>query len=63
MRHSDLVGDDINDEPVFERTAQLADHQSRQNRSSSAARFYLDSPNEMALLLDCMIALLDAPTG
>lgn len=59
-----FVGDDINDEPVFERAPPnwLTIKVGRTD-PPSAARFYLDSPNEMALLLDRMIALLEAPTG
>lgn len=57
-----FIGDDVNDEPVFERAPPtwltikvgLSD-------SPSSARYYLDSPNEMALLLDRMIARLGIP--
>lgn len=54
-----FVGDDVNDEPVFERAppSWLTIKVGR-NDPPSRARFYLDSPNEMAMLLERMIVLL-----
>jgi len=54
-----FVGDDLNDEPVFERAppSWLTIKVGRTD-PPSRARFYLDSPNEMAMLLDRMIVLL-----
>ena len=54
-----FAGDDVNDEPVFESAPPhwLTIHIGRGERSSRA-RFFLDSPNEVALLLERMIALL-----
>lgn len=54
-----FVGDDINDEPVFERAppSWLTIKVGRAD-SPSRARFYLDNPKDMAMLLDRMIVLL-----
>ncbi len=54
-----FAGDDVNDEPVFESAPPhwltirigLAEQ-------GSQARFYLDSPNEMAMLLERMLGML-----
>jgi trehalose 6-phosphate phosphatase len=54
-----FVGDDVNDEPVFERAPpSWMTIKVGRTDPSSAARFYLDSPNEVAMLLDRMIRLL-----
>ena len=54
-----FAGDDVNDEPVFEAAADnwLTVRVGRDDRSS-AARFFLDGPNEMAMLLERMLVLL-----
>ena len=56
-----FAGDDINDEPVFETAPPnwLTVRIGRGERSSRA-RFSLDSPSEMAMLLERMLALLPA---
>lgn len=54
-----FAGDDINDEPVFESapphwlTIRIG-----RGEGHSRARFFLDSPSEMAMLLERMLALL-----
>jgi trehalose 6-phosphate phosphatase len=54
-----FAGDDDNDEPVFETAPPhwLTIRIGRQERRS-AARYFLDSPREMAMLLERMLALL-----
>jgi trehalose 6-phosphate phosphatase len=54
-----FAGDDVNDEPVFESAPPhwLTVRIGRCERHS-AARFFLDSPSEMAMLLERMLALL-----
>jgi len=60
-----FAGDDINDEPVFESAPAhwLTVRIGRVGLSErhSAARYFLDSPNEMAMLLERMLALLPPP--
>ena len=56
-----IVGDDINDEAVFK----IAPHhwvtvRIGRDDTSSAARYFLDSSNEMAILLQRMIDIRDA---
>jgi len=59
-----FAGDDVNDEPVFESapphwlTIRIG-----RNERHSAARFFLDSPSEMAMLLERMLALLPSLRG
>ncbi len=59
-----FAGDDANDEPVF---ASAPEHwlTLRVGRSdpASRARFFLDGPHEMALLLEHIQALCDAPAA
>jgi trehalose 6-phosphate phosphatase len=59
-----FAGDDLNDEPVFEAAPPdwLTVRVGRIERHSRA-RFFLDSPNEMAMLLERMLALLAARPG
>ena len=54
-----FAGDDINDEPVFESAPPhwLTIRDGRGERHS-AARYFLDSPSEMAMLLERMLALM-----
>lgn len=54
-----FAGDDVNDEPVFATAAAswLTVRVGRDNRKSKA-KFFLDSPGEMAMLLERMISLL-----
>lgn len=54
-----FAGDDINDEPVFESAlpAWLTIRIGRGERTSRA-RYFLDSPSEMAMLLERMLVLL-----
>lgn len=54
-----FAGDDLNDEPVFTRAAAgwLTIRVGRDD-ARSKAQFFLDSPVEMALLLDRMVVLL-----
>jgi trehalose 6-phosphate phosphatase len=56
-----FAGDDVNDEPVFESAPPhwLTIRVGRSERHS-AARFFLDSPSEMAMLLERMLASLPA---
>ena len=57
-----FIGDDINDEPVFQRApAHWLTIKVGRTSWQSRARFYLDSPLEMALLLDRMLAQSGAP--
>lgn len=62
-----FVGDDVNDEPVFQRApAHWLTIKVGRTSWHSRARFYLDSPLEMAMLLDRMLARPDAapvPSG
>ncbi len=57
-----FAGDDVNDEPVFESAPPhwLTIRIGRDERHS-AARFFLDSPSETAMLLERMLVLLCAP--
>jgi len=58
-----FAGDDVNDEPVFER-APVHWLTLRVGRdAASHARFFLDSPAEMAMLLERLRARLDATGG
>ena len=56
-----LIGDDINDEPVFARgephwlTVRVG------QEPPSQARFFLHSPAEVPAMLDAMLAALDDP--
>jgi trehalose 6-phosphate phosphatase len=54
-----FAGDDVNDEPVFESAPAhwLTIRIGRAERHS-AARYFLDSPSEMAMLLERMLVLL-----
>lgn len=54
-----FAGDDVNDEPVFESAPPhwLTIRIGRAERHS-AARYFLDSPSEMAMLLEHMLVLL-----
>ncbi|MFM2449282.1 MAG: hypothetical protein RIS44_1732 [Pseudomonadota bacterium] len=58
-RSAVFVGDDLNDEPVFERAAPhwLTVKVGRDN-PHSRARFYLDHAQEVGMLLDKMVALI-----
>lgn len=58
-----FAGDDVNDEPVF--SSAPADWLTvRIGRDmASRAQFFLESPNEMAMLLDRILALLDIERG
>jgi trehalose 6-phosphate phosphatase len=57
-----FAGDDVNDEPVFESapphwlTIRIGRGDGR-----SRARYFLDSPNEMAMLLERMRVLVPLP--
>lgn len=54
-----FAGDDVNDEPVFE-SAPAGWLTIRIGRDpQSKARYFLDSPGEMALLLERLVSLLD----
>jgi len=54
-----FVGDDVNDEPVFASApASWVTIKVGRTTAPSKARFYLDSPIEMASLLDRMLVLL-----
>jgi trehalose 6-phosphate phosphatase len=56
-----FAGDDLNDEPVFERApAGWLTIRVGRDGPRSRARFFLDSPGEMALLLERMVKLLAA---
>ena len=61
-RSAFFAGDDVNDEPVFEAAAPdwLTVRVGRP-LSASHARFYLQGPQEMALLLDRALAALASP--
>jgi trehalose 6-phosphate phosphatase len=56
-----FAGDDVNDEPVFEAAPPdwLTVRVGRFERHSRA-RYFLDSPNEIAMLLERMLTLLQA---
>jgi trehalose 6-phosphate phosphatase len=56
-----FAGDDCNDEPVFERAPPdwLTIRVGRDNRCSKA-QFFLDSPGEIAMLLERMVTLTSA---
>jgi trehalose 6-phosphate phosphatase len=60
-RSAVFAGDDINDEPVF---ASAPPHwltiRIGRGERHSQARYFLDSPNEVAMLLERMLALLPA---
>ena len=58
-----FAGDDVNDEPVFESAPPhwLTIRIGRDERHC-AARFFLDSSSEMAMLLERMLALLRHPS-
>jgi len=60
-----FAGDDVNDEPVFESAPPhwltIRIGRIGQGERSSRARYFLDSPNEMATLLERMLALLPMP--
>ena len=59
-----FAGDDVNDEPVFESApAHWLTIRIGRSEGNSAARFFLDSPSEMAMLLQRMLALLTARRG
>lgn len=58
-----FAGDDVNDEPVFARAPPHWLTLRVGRDAASRARFYLDSPAEMALLLDRLRARLDAAGG
>lgn len=57
-----FAGDDVNDEPVFDAappdwlTIRIG-----RGEPGSRARYFLDSPNEMAMLLERMLAVLASP--
>ena len=54
-----FAGDDVNDEPVFESApAHWLTIRIGRGERHSAARYFLDSPSEMAMLLERMLALL-----
>ncbi len=54
-----FAGDDVNDEPVFASApASWLTVRVGRNDPGSKARFFLDGPQEMAMLLDRMLALL-----
>ena len=55
-----FAGDDVNDEPVFERAPPHWLTLRVGRDAASHARFYLDSPAEMAMLLERLRARLDA---
>jgi trehalose 6-phosphate phosphatase len=56
-----FAGDDINDEPVFASApAHWLTIRIGRGERSSRARYFLDSPNEVAMLLERMLALLPA---
>jgi trehalose 6-phosphate phosphatase len=57
-----FAGDDVNDEPVFEAApAHWLTVRIGRNPPHTRARFGLDGPHEMVLLLQQVLALLDAP--
>lgn len=58
-----FVGDDVNDEPVFERAPAHWLTLRVGHDVHSRARFYLDSPAEVAILLGQLRALLEDPLG
>jgi trehalose 6-phosphate phosphatase len=54
-----FLGDDVNDEPVFATApGEWLTVKIGREPASSQARFYLESPDEVALLLDRMLALV-----
>lgn len=54
-----FAGDDLNDEPVFESAPpHWLTLRVGRGDAASRARYFLDSPREMALLLDRMLAML-----
>ena len=59
-----FLGDDVNDEPVF---AAAQPHwltvKVGREPATSRARFYLESPDEVAQLLDRMLRLIEPTTG
>lgn len=58
-----FVGDDVNDEPVFERAPPHWLTLRVGRDAPSQARFYLDSPAEVAMLLERLRTRLDAADG
>ncbi|MDE2081978.1 MAG: trehalose-phosphatase [Burkholderiales bacterium] len=59
-----FLGDDINDEAVFEVSApDWLTVRIGRDEPASRARFFLDTPAEVALLLQRMLALLGAPAA
>jgi trehalose 6-phosphate phosphatase len=61
-----FLGDDVNDEPVFETAPPqwLTVRIGRSTASASAARFFLDSPGEVATMLERLLVLArHAPEG
>ena len=60
-RSAVFAGDDLNDEPVFAAAApEWLTIRIGRPETSSQARFYLESPDEVAVLLDRMLTLLGA---
>ncbi|MEO7106632.1 MAG: trehalose-phosphatase [Rhodoferax sp.] len=54
-----FAGDDVNDEPVFlAATDDWFTVRVGRDDPTSKAKYFLDGPNEMATLLDCMLAIL-----
>ncbi len=54
-----FAGDDVNDEPVFESAApHWLTIRIGRSEGKSRARYFLDSPNEMAMLLERMLVVL-----
>jgi len=66
-RSAVFAGDDLNDEPVFAAAApEWLTIRIGRAETPSQARFYLESPDEVAVLLDRMLILLgdpDSPLG
>ena len=61
-RSAVFAGDDLNDEPVFAAAApEWLTIRIGRAETPSQARFYLESPDEVAVLLDRMLTLLDDP--
>ena len=59
-----FLGDDVNDEPVFAAApAQWLTVKIGRDPVPSLARFCLESPDEVALLLDRMLRLVDPAPG
>lgn len=57
-----FAGDDVNDEPVFARApAGWLTIRVGRDDPRSKAQYFLDSPGEMAMLLDRMVSLLSGP--